>query len=418
VRSNALKSILTLHDAKRLVRDSESQPITLLLAQAVKGGFPCFEKNLPIEDANEQRYFLNYPRAGRVEVMHNMKWSTQDTENSYKTAYLGSLLLHVYAQLFEEGHRPATLKWSYPSAMSAKLVGQYEQIWSKLDEISPLKDDPRLTIYNPSGTITYSTTNPQAVFGTGDSTDWSQAAAAAPAPAPNWGWGNTEPDPAPAPAAVGGWGAPTSAPAALREIKIETGPIEFSFKNLENKESLTEACAVANYIANSKNIEVSEEFLTLCFDVGGSTTDFMALCRMNTKLTMVKQSSIRFAAQRVAHATKYSPNFKTVLLEMCDIKKISIQGLNKGESKFTANTAPYYFEQLVDRLEPEDFETFYRLIRSKCPELMSVNLYVTGLIMYYAGQMANKLITELSRSSHSPSSSGEWRPKINIVFAG
>ena len=63
----------------------------------------------------------------------------------------------------------------------------------------------------------------------------------------------------------------------------------------------------------------------------------MALCQMmgpqGPGTAMVKQNSILFAASRVAQATKHSPNFKAVMVEMCERKKITIQGLNKGENK-------------------------------------------------------------------------------------
>jgi hypothetical protein len=135
-------------------------------------------------------------------------------------------------------------------------------------------------------------------------------------------------------------------------------------------------------------------------------------------LAMVKQNSIRFAAQRVSQATKHSKHFKSVMVEMCERKKITIQGLNKGDNKFTSNTAPYYFEQLVDRLDDADFDAFYQLLAGKCPELMCVNLYVTGLIMYYAGQLAAKLRTEVINSPNKLPGMENWKPIVNIIFAG
>jgi hypothetical protein len=133
---------------------------------------------------------------------------------------------------------------------------------------------------------------------------------------------------------------------------------------------------------------------------------------------MIKQNSIRFAAERVAQATKFSPNFKNVLLRICEKKKISIQGLNSGTPKFNENTAPYYFEQVVDRLEASDFETFYLLIAAECKEMMSINLYVTGLIMFYAGQLAYKLRNEIVKSEDAPPAVKAIPPKIKIAFAG
>ena len=44
--SNAIKSVLTLHDSKRMVK-GEQQLMESVAAMAVSGGFPCFEKNLP-----------------------------------------------------------------------------------------------------------------------------------------------------------------------------------------------------------------------------------------------------------------------------------------------------------------------------------------------------------------------------------
>lgn len=423
IQSNAIKSILTIHDFKRLVKDAESQSAESLAEQAVKGGFPCFEKNLPVEDASDSRIYLNYPgRAGRVEIVQNMKWSSQQIENSYKTAYLSSLLLHVYAQLFEEGHKPVTLKWSYPSAMSNNLIRQYIQIWTKLGDVNPLNDVSKLNIYHPVTSTNISSGGSSWGATSNENTGGWGATSASPTAT---GWGTPLPS-----STVSGWGNENSftqsnSPGSniLKDIKTDSGPIDFNFKVLGSEESLTESCAVANYIANSGQVSTNPQFLTICFDVGGSTTDIMALCNMigpkgDRGLAMVKQNSIRFAAQRVAQATKHSPNFRAVMIEMCERKKITIQGLNKGDNKFNSNTAPYYFEQLVDRLDDADFNSFYQLLAGKCPELMCVNLYVTGLIMYYAGQLAAKLRAEVINSPSKLPGMENWKPIVNIIFAG
>lgn len=100
---------------------------------------------MPIEDGSDNEYILNYiPQSdseigvGKVKLVHNMKWSSHRVENSHKKAYLSSLLLHVYAQLFEEDHFPVTLKWSYPSSMSQSLIGDYSEIWATLNKVNPL----------------------------------------------------------------------------------------------------------------------------------------------------------------------------------------------------------------------------------------------------------------------------------------
>lgn len=415
--SNSIKSVLTIHDSRRLV-NADNISNDSLASQAVKGGFPCFEKNLPIENATNNRYFLSYNRVGKAELVYNMKWSTQRIDKSYKKAYLSSLLLHVYAQLFVEGHEPHTLKWSYPSSMGKGLLSEYRAIWDSLKEVSPIESKINLETYPPSDLADIGDTEGSSWVNTATGSDWGGIATSD--PGSGWGsnndtkgWGeNTINTP------ISGWGDESATKnKRVVDIKTETDPVRFDFKPLGNNESLTEACAVANYLVNS-GYSVRPGELVLCFDIGGSTTDITALCQMDGGKAMIKQNSIRFAAQRVAQATKFSPNFKSVLLKVCERKRIKIQGLNAGENKFNENTAPYYFEQVVDRLENIDFDDFYRLIAAECKEMMSVNLYVTGLIMYYAGQLAYKLRTEIVRSEDAPPAVKNLVPKINIAFAG
>ncbi|MBL0031081.1 MAG: hypothetical protein IPP27_02480 [Bacteroidetes bacterium] len=250
--SNSIKSVLTIHDSRRLVNGNNISNDSLA-AQAVKGGFPCFEKNLPIENATNNRYILGYNRVGRAELVYNMKWSTQSIDKSYKTAYLSSLLLHVYAQLFIEGHEPHTLKWSYPSSMGKGLLSEYRAIWDSLKEISPIESDITLITYPPSDLSdigdtegsSWENAKSTSDWGTNDKADSSNSA---------WGlndinsaWGATTVAPV-----SSGWGDDTTKKNKRTiDIATEFGPIRFDFKPLDNQESLTEACAVANYLVNS-----------------------------------------------------------------------------------------------------------------------------------------------------------------------
>ncbi|WP_406824598.1 hypothetical protein [Pedobacter sp. KACC 23697] len=423
ILTNSIKSVLTIHDSRRVVNDGNIQ-VNSLMAQAVKGGFPCFEKNLPIENAENNRYILGYNRIGRAELVYNMKWSTQQIDKSYKTAYLSTLLLHVYAQLFIEGHEPHTLKWSYPSSMGKELLSEYRGIWDSLKEISPIESQVKLKTFPPSDLSDIGDTSGNNSWGSpaAQSGGWGSQASVPAAKTSAWGstgtgnsaWGEQ----AQAEVATG-WGNEAKKTLAVVDIKTETGPVRFDFKKLSNEESLSEACAVANYLVRPNGgYAINPGELVLCFDIGGSTTDITALCQMEGGKAMIKQNSIRFAAERVAQATRFSPNFKNVLLRICEKKKISIQGLNSGTPKFSENTAPYYFEQVVDRLEASDFETFYLLIAAECKEMMSINLYVTGLIMFYAGQLAYKLRNEILKSEDAPPAVKAIPPKIKIAFAG
>lgn len=425
ILSNSIKSVLTIHDSRRIVNEGNILSDSLM-AQAVKGGFPCFEKNLPIENAEDNRYILSYNRIGRAELVYNMKWSSQPIDKSYKTAYLSSLLLHVYAQLFIEGHEPHTLKWSYPSSMGKELLSEYRGIWDSLKEISPIVGNVKLKTYPPSdlSDIGETTGNSTWAAAAAATSSWGDGSAEAPVSGADWGatasgsngWGRETK----VPAVAAGWGNEASKKAATAvNIETETTAVRFDFRTLSNEESLSEACAVANYLVRPNGgYSINPGELVLCFDIGGSTTDITALCQMEGGKAMIKQNSIRFAAERVAQATKFSPNFKNVLLRMCERKNISIQGLNNGSNKFSENTAPYYFEQVVDRLEAADFETFYLLIAAECKEMMSINLYVTGLIMFYAGQLAYKLRNEIVKSEDAPPAVKAIPPKIKIAFAG
>jgi len=423
ILTNSIKSVLTLHDTRRVVNEDGIQQDSLL-SQAVKGGFPCFEKNLPIDSAQDSRYILGYNRVGSAELVYNMKWSTQALDKSYKTAYLSSLLLHIYAQLFLEGHEPHTLKWSYPSSMGKAMLNEYRAIWDSLVAMNPLNSDIKLKTYRPSDLSDIGDTGGESAWGAGE-----------PAPAAGNGWGSPQPDTTSAWGATTGaaaWSAPVTPPAATpsagwggadqtpEEVNIpaDSGPVRFDFEPLKDDESLSEACAVANYMLRPGAYAVSQGEMLLCFDIGGSTTDITVLSDLGTGKAMIKQNSIRFAAERLAQATRSSPNFKRVLMRMCEQKKIYIQGLNKGEDKFSPGTAPYYFEQVVDRLEATDFENFYRLIAAECKEMMSVNLYITGLIMFYAGQLVHKLRAEIVRSDDTSPLVKNTPPKIRIAFAG
>ncbi|MFD0749197.1 hypothetical protein ACFQZS_03525 [Mucilaginibacter calamicampi] len=405
--TNSIKSVLTLHDTRRVVNETGVQQDSLL-SQPVKGGFPCFEKNLPIDTAEDNRYFLSYNRVGTAELVYNMKWSTRALDKSYKTAYLSSLLLHVYAQLFIENHEPHTLKWSYPSSMGKTMLNEYRAIWDSLISMNPLNSSVKLKTHRPSDLSD---------IGNTDGSAWG-----APEVTPS-AWGSSREETAwstpVTPQPVSGWDQPGATKTDEIDIPTDAGPIQFDFEALQDNESLSEACAVANYMLRPNDgYAVSQGELLLCFDIGGSTTDITVISDLGKGKAMIKQNSIRFAAERLAQATKSSPNFKKVLLKMCEQKRIYIQGLNKGDDKFSSNTAPYYFEQVVDRLAAADFESFYRLIAAECKEMMSVNLYITGLIMFYAGQLVHKLRAEIVRSVDATPLVKDTPPRIRIAFAG
>ncbi len=419
IKTNAIKSVLAIHDFKRLSNPSNLSQEQLLEKEII-GGFPCFEKNLPIETSDNTKHTLKFNRAGIAELKYNMKWSSNPIEKGHKKAYLSSLMLHIYAQLIEEGHEPTSLKWSYPSSMGTSLLNEYWDIYNSLKQISPINYPKPLNVFAPSDLSNINTSGENTWDGASNlgGGSWGVSNDASTNAGSSWGdSGNSWGSPTTAPAA-GGWGnqEPSNSKSVV-EIKIDNGPLKFDFKPLDDNESITESCAVANYFLEDLPVRPGE--LLMIFDVGGSTTDISVLSQMEGGgKAMIKQNSIRWAAQRLAFATRYSKNFQSVLLRMCEKKKIKIEGLNTTPSKYSENTAPFYFEQLIDRLEDSDFPDFYRLIAAECKELMSVNLYVTGLIMYYAGQLTLKMREEMLRSEDVPVIIKNMPPKIYIAFAG
>jgi hypothetical protein len=406
IHSNQIKSVLALHDKNRM-RDNGLQPdVNALASEYVKGGFPCFEKNLPIDDSSASSYSLKF-RFAKATLIHNMKWNTDESSaksnDANRKAYLKSLLLQVYSDLFIQNLYPSTLKWAFPSAMSGKLVSTYNNIWQELEGVNPLKgNNYNLEVFTGRNTDVMGKT--LGGFGSGttastktDNGDWDD-------------WGDEKDD---------------IVIPDKKEIIIDDNPINFQFEKVELDVAMTESCAVANFIVNKDNFQLSSNALSIVFDIGGSTTDILVLAKMQGKgvegeqTALVKQSSIRFAAQRVAQATKFSPNFKNVLLKTLKNKNIILEGINNGGTNmYNENTAPYYFEQLVDRLEENEFPDFYRDLGIECQEMVSVNLYVTGLIVFYAGQIARKVKMEIDRSPNKPAAWGEERTEINISFTG
>jgi len=399
IKSNQIKSILSLHDPRRMKNSNGQGNLTTLASEYVKGGFPCFEKNLPIEDSTDTTYILNFGDAkgsiGQSTLIHNMKWSqngaNQEMEESFRKAYLSSLLLQVYADLFAKKLYPSTLKWSYPSAMGDNSIDSYNLIWNGMTTVNPLIEGHDLTIKQGMANFVFNSgvsesTNKQPILNSG------------------------------------GWDDERIKIAQIEDIEIDDNPITYDFQVIDDNLAMTESCAVANYLDKKGDISKSPNSLTICFDIGGSTTDILVLGQMigpkGMGLSMVKQSSIRFAAQRVAQATKYSPNFKAVLIGLLDKKGIKLEGINKGANKYTENTAPYYFEQLVDRLTDHEFDEFYKLLGAKCKEMVSVNIYITGLIVYYAGQIAKKVKLEIDKSPNKTTSWNDCKPVIQIQFTG
>ncbi len=453
--SNAIKSILAIHDKSRIdLSKGEAETIQ----NEVIGGFPCLENELPISSVSEQRINLRFDDDVSAELVHNMKWADSAIDIAYRKSYLRTLLLQIYAELYDRDFAPIVpnkIRWSYPSSFSFELMNQYSQIWDSLKDVYPFdgEDDAkyqRPVISTPNlgdasvlggglGNASSSDSGLGGLLGSssglgglggglnglgsglgglGGGLGASPAGGLGGSPlgglgsAPSGGLGS---------APAGGLGCDNQPKRAqVIDLAPKDEVVRFGFKtiNMDGNYSMTEANAVANKFANN----IDRQSLLLCFDIGGSTADISALCQMYDEhrvasCAMVKQNSIRFAAQNVSRATKYAAtSFKNVLLSVCQQFEWSIPGLNCGENRYSPDTASFYFDQVVDRMDVRDLPAFYKKISTDCQGLMCTNLFVTGLIMFYAGQITKKLVEEVRKSDEAPDSS--FRPMVYLKTAG
>ena len=433
VRSNGIKSMMALHDPRLLMRSitAESRAHYSISEKELKerfvsGGFPCFASNLPIINVLDDQIKLKFNNGSLIDVVKDMKWSDDDSVKQHVSAFIKTTLLYVYAELFEEGHKPTTLNWSYPASMSIQDVGnKYNEIWKALNcseetaltdvnnnAISPIRDVQGRMVPLKVRNFTGNMISADADDGFGDF--WEKAGMAD---------GQSEPQDTPAddPYAelLGNSDnkksqstpkgkkfedyfedidPPFDSDGDQREIsyadilKKEDPEAKLEFVPMRTSDPMTEAEAVANFSIKQKT---GGDSLLLCFDVGGSTTDISALYTLDND-TMIKQSSVQFAAKRISEATSRFPDeFKVVLDDMCQKHNLRINGLNSGNLCYSAATAPYFFEQMVDTLLPSELPRFYNSIANNCPKLFAVDLYVTGLIMFYAGQLSRKIFDVL-----------------------
>jgi hypothetical protein len=446
VKSNAVKSVLTLHDNRRLPALRQGETLKMRNEREVVGGFPSFADNLPFSNSDKRKITLCYPNGvGEVTQIHNMKWEDTDDDKAHKSAFLRTLMLQVYATLFVHGYVPESIKWSYPSAMAGQLLYSYQNIWQTLDSVSPVLHNDgahyalSISKYTDTrsigdnigigafGTSSFSDVNSS--FGNSFGGGFSDQTNGFGSQKSGFESGFSE--------GFGGFGSgfgsandfgtedsnATESPVTTedmlpddlnKEVCYNPEPL-YTINDAKANPSLSEAEAVANFISVKYGKEAN--VLNLCFDVGGSTTDISALFYLNNGITMIKQNSLRFAAQRVSQSVSQFPSFKKVLNGLCSKYRIQMVGLNFGPDTYNERTAPYFFDQIVNRLDDIQLQSLYQSIASDCPQLMCVNMYVTGLLMYYAGQIAHKLVNDLQRTPES-----EWpakkKPNVRVTFAG
>jgi hypothetical protein len=166
-------------------------------------------------------------------------------------------------------------------------------------------------------------------------------------------------------------------------------------------EALTEGTAVATYAiknptlasAPGGRLAVGIGNMGIGYDIGGSTTDILILIKKpeNTSAVLAKQSSILLAAQYLSKAIKRSPRIQEVLTNFLAEERIDIHGIEKMNN----DTAPYFLNAVFDRLTAKQLQSLYGyLFLNDEKRLFAIVSYVSGLILYYTGQLAARVILE------------------------
>jgi hypothetical protein len=166
-------------------------------------------------------------------------------------------------------------------------------------------------------------------------------------------------------------------------------------------ESLTEGTAVATYAIQSPASEedpggrlaVGTGTMGIGYDVGGSTTDILILINKKgvTSPMLAKQSSILLAAQYLSKAIKKSTRIQGILKDFLRSENIKVFGIEKMNS----DNAPYFLNAVFDRLTVDQLKSMYRYFYTKNEKgIFAIVAYVSGLISYYTGQLAARVIKE------------------------
>ncbi|TAF32588.1 MAG: hypothetical protein EAZ57_07770 [Cytophagales bacterium] len=303
-RKGQVKSMVTIHDERRLKNTTTDIP------QAVSGGLPVFESNLAIEEIAQKRFRLKSVGDESVFIYYDMKWSYDQKENHYKEAFLKTLWLQIYAELFEQGFYPQDLAWAYPSAMSDATRISYKSLWNKVAlDVNPLE-----------GLM-----------------------------------------------------------AKVAELSEDVN---------NPKRALTESEAVCRFALSALGGKaVNKDTLFVGFDVGGSTTDILVVAQnpQTFKNKLIKQSSILVAASAVARASERSERMRKNMIDFNALKGLEIYEIEK---RMNASTAPYYLNVIFDKLREQELRSFYAYFYDAgSKEVFAITAYVSGLLLFYAGQV-------------------------------
>ena len=240
------------------------------------------------------------------------------------------------------------------------------------------------------------------------------------------------------------WAYPSSMPKDLRrtyefvyrEAVSTENPIKHTqtrVAHVEGNKSLTgvaitESEAVCNFALSMGGISLNDNTIFLGFDIGGVTSDILFLVNdSNSKRArLAKQSSVKVAADRISKAASLSKDIQQVLKHFC--RKFD-QGIGAIE-KIDSNTAPYLLNILFEKiakdptLEQHLYSQFWapeieQTNRSHTRGIMAIASYVTGMLMFHAGQMVRSyIVDEIKEAEAKKTKIGKYHIRTSYFGKG
>ena len=215
------------------------------------------------------------------------------------------------------------------------------------------------------------------------------------------------------------WAYPSSMPKDLRRtyefvyreavstenpIKDTVTKVAYVEGNKANMDvAITESEAVCNFALSRGGVSLNDNTIFIGFDIGGVTSDILFLINdpKNQRARLAKQSSVKVAADRISSAVSLSKDIQHVLKHFCH--KFN-QGIGAIDS-INSNTSSYLLNILFDKLEKDPaleqhlYSQFWapeieEINRSHTRGVMAVAAYVTGMLMFHAGQMVRGYIND------------------------
>jgi len=179
-------------------------------------------------------------------------------------------------------------------------------------------------------------------------------------------------------------------------------PREGEDKKVRNV-SFTESEAVCRYAGRPGGTNPQDDRFILGIDIGGSTSDILVLGKEpGNNPRLYSQCSVRLAAGKFFSAIRNSERFRKALVAFHDsdiVKRfgeVPVDGIRILQEGIHKERAPYYLNNVFDRLNKEESREMYKYMRNYVPFVFTLPAFVTGLLCYYSGEMLRAAILKHS----------------------